>query len=202
MSDTENKAPVEDVQMDAPAAPEEQAPAAETSAEEVKPAEDESKADQDENKKEANGDGAEADKEAPVVDEEKDDNVAANDEDVEAEANEDNEKPVSSKKPKSSKNNGSAAPASSRRKSAGGSKAAVEGNHSFKSGDIVLTRLKGYPPWRKSDLERGRACLVTGRGTLIAFWLGLGHDLFVPDHSFDRESFVPYQAFFAQRPSC
>lgn len=188
--------------MDAPAAPEEQAPAAETSAEEVKPAEDETKADQDENKKEANGDGAEADKEAPVVDEEKDDNVAANDEDVEAEANEDNEKPVSSKKPKSSKNNGSAAPASSRRKSAGGSKAAVEGNHSFKSGDIVLTRLKGYPPWRKSDLERGRACLVTGRGTLIAFWLGLGHDLFVPDHSFDRESFVPYQAFFAQRPSC
>ncbi|KAH8090758.1 hypothetical protein HD553DRAFT_303285 [Filobasidium floriforme] len=153
MSDTENKAPVEDVQMDAPAAPEEQAPAAETSAEEVKPAEDESKADQDENKKEANGDGAEADKEAPVVDEEKDDNVAANDEDVEAEANEDNEKPVSSKKPKSSKNNGSAAPASSRRKSAGGSKAAVEGNHSFKSGDIVLTRLKGYPPWPSIIVE-------------------------------------------------
>lgn len=88
------------------------------------------------------------------------------------------EKPKSEKpKPRASTSGGAAAPS---KKAAGGSKGDSE--KGFNVGDIVLARLKGYPPWREYELSllnhaAGREWRDTEREMSI---LGRSHRLGIP----------------------
>ena len=149
MSDTEAQNKTEEVKMDAPAQEEttEAAPAVETK--EVK--EDAPAAAESSNAAEEKTNGN--DKEAEKME------VEANGQE-EAAADETKEEDAPApKKPKSK----TAGPSSRRN----GAKAAPSDNATFKTGDVVLARVKGYPFWRESRMVRFGRCAGTDHLQLL-----------------------------------
>jgi hypothetical protein len=72
-------------------------------------------------------------------------------------------KPNSSTKPARSSGSSNKKVARPRPSAAGGSKKGVADDKSFKPGETVLARLRGYPPWRELGFDRFPRFKVLGR---------------------------------------